>query len=313
MARGPYQGTFNPGVRQTIVTAPDALVYINGSAEAIGCPKCKRTFDFNKYITSIQVDLSVDSVPGSASISLSIPRHAIDDFFFEGDPIVMEMMEIEIFAKGHFLVEGLPQYYPIFWGLITEVTDSLSGGQTTVSIQCADILKWWEVCKMAVNSAFTSPQPGQGGMSMMGNVFFGENPYDMIWTLSQQAFGDVVVGTGSLVNFLPEKSQQRSTFKAAFNDIMIYWEKRFSRMRSNLLLYGVNGVAVRGDTLTSTYTREKKLGHPLKNMASRAVAVANGGKDAGQMVFDPTDPNVVAFKTIFQFKLRHHYLPVLAV
>lgn len=303
MPRGPFLGTFSPGVRPTIVTAPDALVYINGTAEVIGCNKCKRSFPFNKYITSIQVDLSVDSVPGSASINLSIPRHAIDDFFVEGEPLVMEMMEVEIFAKGHFLVEGMPQYYPIFWGLITEVTDSASGGEKTVTIQCADILKWWEVCKMAVNSAFTSPQPGQRGMSMMGNVFFGENPYDMIWTLSQQAFGDVVVGTGSLINFLPEKSTQRETFKAAMSDIMLYWNRRFSRMRSNLLLYGVNGVAVRGDTLTATYNSGTQKKANLKNMASRAVALANGGPDSGQMVFDPTDPSVVAFKTIFQFNV----------
>lgn len=301
MARGPFQGTHVSGVRPTIVTAPDAIVYINGSSEAIGCPQCQKKFPFNKYITSIQVDLSVDSPPGSATINLSIPRHTVDDFYFDGDPIVSEMMEIEIFAKGYFLVEGLPQYYPIFWGLVTEVTDDYSSGEHTVSIHCADILKWWELCKMAVNSAFTSPQPGQRGMSLMGNVFFGENPYDMIWTLAQQSFGDIVVGTGSLINFIPEAGTNKSTFKAALSDIMMYWNERFTRMRSNLLLYGVNGVAVRGDTLYSTYRSGGKSGKDnLKHLASRAVAQANGGPDAGQMIFDPTDPNVVAFKTIFQ-------------
>lgn len=302
MARGPYQGTFVGGIRPTVVTAPDALVYINGNSEAVGCTQCRRKFPFNKYITSIQVDLSVDSAPGSASINLSIPRHAIDDFFFDGVPIVSPMMEIEIFSKGYFLIEGLPQYYPIFWGLVTEVSDNYSGGEHTVTIQCADILKWWELCKMATNSAFTSPSPGAGGMSLMGNVFFGSNPYDVIWTLAQQSFGDVVVGTGSLLSMVKESSQ-KDTFKAAMSDIMMYWNDRFTRIRSNLLLYGVNGVAVRGDTLYESMNPSKdgKV-NPFnaKGVASRAVGLANGGKDAGQMVFDPTDPNVVAFKTQFQ-------------
>jgi hypothetical protein len=298
MARGPFQGTHIAGVRPTIVTAPDALVYINGNSEAVGCPQCQKRFPFNKYITSIQVDLSVDSAPGSASISLSVPRHIIDDFFFDGEPIVSPMMEIEIFSKGYFLVEGLPQYYPIFWGLVTEVTDDYSGGEHTVSIHCEDILKWWQLCQMAVNSALTSPTPGARGMSLMGNVFFGENPYDMIWTLAQQSFGDVVVGTGSLVNFISEQGANKQTFTAALSDLMLYWNERFTRMRSNLLLYGTNGVAVRGDTLAATYAERKGKNLDLKNMASKAVSKANGGPDAGQMVFDPASPGVVAFKTV---------------
>ena len=146
-----------------MVTAPDCLVLINQSTQIIGCPTCNRTFDINKYITSIQVDLSIDSVPGSASLNLSVPRHTIDDFFFDGDPVIQPMMEINIYAKGYYLVEGLPQYYPIFWGLVTEVNDSYSGGEHTVSIHCADILKWWELCRMNINPAYTSPVPSKFG------------------------------------------------------------------------------------------------------------------------------------------------------
>ena len=82
MARGPFQGNFVPNIRPTIVVAPDAMVFINGETDLIGCPSCKRKFDLGKYITSIQVNLDVDSVPGSASITMSVPRHALDDFYF---------------------------------------------------------------------------------------------------------------------------------------------------------------------------------------------------------------------------------------
>lgn len=294
MPRGPFQGTWVSGIRPTIVTAPDAIVYVNGSSEAIGCPVCKKKFPFNKYITSIQVDLSVDSVPGSASFTMSIPRHAVDDFYFDNTPIVSEMMEVEIYAKGYYLVEGLPQYYPVFWGLVTEVSDSYSGGEHTVTIHCADILKWWELCKMATNSAMTSPNPGSMGMSIFGNAFFGMNPYDIIWTLAQQSFGDVIVGTGNLISFYRE-SVQRNTFTAALSDIMLYWEQRFQKMRSSLMLYGVNGVAVRGDSLYEAMRKGKpKIGAPF---ASKAVSLANGGTDGGQMIFDPTSRNVTAFRS----------------
>lgn len=295
MARGPYQGTFQPNLRQTIVHAPDAVVYINGETDVVGCGNCKRKFDFNRYITSIQVDLSIDSVPGNANINLSIPRHAIDDFMFDGVPVLTPMMEVEIYAKGYYLVEGMPQYYPIFWGLIGDVSDNYSNGEHSVTISCHDILKWWEICKMNVNPSFTGPNPQQS-RSIFGNVFFGKNPYDVIWSLAQQSFGDVIVGTGSLISLYKE-ANQKSTFNAALSDIMLYWSQRFRRIRSNLLLYGVNGVAVRGDALNEKYRKEGK--NKPGPFASSAVATANGGVDGSQMVFDPTDPKVTAFRTQF--------------
>src|SRR5690606_18948016 len=157
MARGPFQGTWQQGSRPTVVTAPDALVYINGRPDLTACPNCRRRFDLNKYVTSVQVDLSVESAPGSASVSLSVPRHALDDFIVDGKPIVTAMMEVEIYAKGYYLVAGMPQYYPIFWGLITEVSDNFSSGENTFSLNCSDILKGWELCRMNVNAAFTQP------------------------------------------------------------------------------------------------------------------------------------------------------------
>jgi hypothetical protein len=295
MPRGPFQGTFNPNVRPTVVTAPDAIVYINGEQDVIGCPNCKRRFDFGKYITSIQTNLDVDSVPGSATISMSVPRHTIDDFYFDGVPVVSPMMEIEIYGKGYYLLEGIPQYYPMFWGLITEVNAAYSNGENTVTLQCADILKWWEICRMNVNPAFTGPTP-QLGRSIFGNVLYGTNPYDMIFTLANMAFGDVILGTGSLVSLYKEAGQTK-TFNAALGDIMQYWASRFSRIRSNLLLYGVNGIAVRGDSIAHAYESGKFT--KGKSPVANAVRNANGGTQAAQLAFDPTDPDVTAFRTQF--------------
>jgi len=296
MPRGPFQGTWRQGIRPTVAHAPDALVYINGEMDILGCPRCRRRFDLNKYVTSVQVDLNIDSPPGSASINLSLPRHTIDDFYFEGTPLITPMMEVEIYMKGFFLLEGVPQYYPTFWGLVTEVEDSYSAGEHTVSINCADILKWWELCRMNINPAWTSAVPNIGGRNLFGNVFYGMNPYDVIWSLAQQSFGDVVVGSGSLVSVYKEKAQKQ-TFNTALADIMLYWTERFSRIRNRLLLYGTQGVAVRGDTLFMRY--QKRGAQSGKPFASAVVRTANGGNKGSQMVFDPTDENVVAFRTQF--------------
>jgi hypothetical protein len=296
MARSPFQGTYQQGIRPTVTTSPDALVYINGESDILGCSSCRRRFDWNRFITSIQTDANVDSSPGSATINLTIPRHSVDEFYFDGNPLITPMMEVEIFAKGYYLVEGVPQYYPIFWGLVTDVGNSYSGGEHTVSIQCSDILKWWELCMMNINPAFTEAV-GQAGRSIFGNVFFGMNPYDIIWTLAQQSFGDVVVGTGSLTSLVNEKNPAfKSTFRSALGDIMQYWSQRFSKIRSNLLLYGTSGTAVRGDVIQAAY--QNKKGQFGKPFASQLVRQANGNATA-QMDFDPTDPGVTAFRTQF--------------
>ena len=47
------------------------------------------------------------------------------------------MMEVEIYMKGFYTVDGVPRYYPVFWGLTTDVEDSFSGGEYTINISCA--------------------------------------------------------------------------------------------------------------------------------------------------------------------------------
>jgi hypothetical protein len=293
MARGPFQGTWQPGTRPTVVTAPDALVYINGRPDLTACSNCKRRFDFNKYVTSVQVDLSVESAPGSASVNLSVPLHAVDDFFVDGRPIVSAMMEVEIYAKGYYLVAGMPQYYPIFWGLITEVSDNYSSGEHTVSISCADILKWWEVCRMNINSAFTQPAGQLGKDYVTGNVYHGANVYDVIWTLAQQSFGDIVQAQGSLVSH-PREERFPGTFSAVRRDIMSYWTARFGQMRSNLMLYGMEGSAVRGDSIYASQPNATSA--VSSKVASTAVRTANGGASSSQALFDPVS-SVMPFRS----------------
>lgn len=302
MARSPFQGTFQPNLRPTIAQSPDAIVRINGKTMLASCPKCARRFDLNKYVTSIQTNASIDSVPGSATISLSIPRHAVDDFYFDGKPIIALMSEVEIYAKGYYLVEGLPQYYPIFWGVVTELGDSYSSGSHSVSIQCADILHWWQIAQIAVNPAMTAPS-GSLGRSLFGNVFTGMNPYDVIFTLAYQSFGDIVVGTGSLKQLMRENADT-GTFTNALANVMGYWEQRFARMRSNLVLFGTKGVSIRGETLFAKYSpHQRRLDEtgPQDPIIATAVRDAQGTGSAADaaFTFDPYSKDVVAYKTSY--------------
>ncbi len=293
MARSPFQGTWRDGVRPTVVTAPDAIVYINGQTDLVACTKCRRSFDINKYVTSVQVDLNVNNAPGSASFALSIPRHSIDDFIVDGEPILSNMMEVEMYAKGYYLVNGLPQYYPIFWGMITDVSDGYSSGENTFNVSCADILKWWDLSRMNINPAMTQAAGQLGANYETGNVFDGCNVYDVMWTLAQQSMGDILQAKGSLTSVTREELNL-PTFLGMRKDIMAYWNARFGKMRSSLILYGVRGAGVRGDSI---YASQPTATSPVgSRFASAAVRNANGGIDGSQMLFDPID-DVIPFRS----------------
>ena len=291
MSRGPFQGTYQPNLRPVVVTAPDAIVLINQNSRIVACPSCSRSFDINKYITSITVDLSVDSVPGSASIALSVPRHSIDDIFFDGSLVISPMMEVNIYAKGFYLVNGLPQYYPIFWGLVTEASEAYSSGEHTVSIHCSDILKWWELCRVDINSAYTSIPGTQPKGVLNGNSFSGKNPYDIIWTLAQQGFGDIVTAGGNLITNLHQNPLTPS-FNMALYEAAAYWQQRFQAMSANLMIYGSAGSLVRGDQLQRQMRAHgQPPGTPTK-WASSDLATGTG-----EVGFDPSGSLVTPFHT----------------
>jgi hypothetical protein len=296
MARSPFSGTYAPNVRPVVVTAPDAFVMINNNTQVTGCPVCNSSFDINKYITSIQVDLSIDSVPGSASIACSVPRHTIDTFFFDNDPVITPMMEVNIYAKGFYLVQGLPQYYPIFWGLVTSVNDSYSGGEHSVSIHCADILKWFELCRMNMNPSMTLAVPSKFGGNLYGNIFAGMNPFDIIWNLARQSYGDIIVGAGSLDQIQADSPLKSPVSMSIFTDMMAYWSGRFQNISKNLMLYGMTGVCVRGDVLQQAVLNGKGGGN---DFAERTIRTASGsltGGATGAAFYDPMGANVFPFR-----------------
>jgi len=302
-----FLGTYKS--KQVLRTVPDAYVKINGNSSMTQCSGCKQYFDINPYISSISVDLSIDSPPGSASISLSIPRHNINDFYGDGHFLIQEMMEIEIFMKGYYYVHGVPQYYPVFWGLVTRVTESYSSGEHSVQLSCADILKWWEKTRLNVMPALPEVAMSKTGhLPLLGNSFAGVNPYDIIFSLSRNISGDLLLGRRTL-NF-SKADAERPDGKEAVASIMSYWRHRFRRMKNSLVLYGMDGEFITSEVIhAEAKALENKLASGLsrsdkketikryQNVASNALSKMKNNK-TGKNFLDPTSPNIVAYKNM---------------
>jgi len=186
-----FRGTWEPNRRPYITLTPDVWVAIQGETSVIACGECKKRLQINRYVTGISTEASVDSPPGSATVNLSIPDTDITEFYAENEFVIIPMMEVEIFAKGYYTVGGYPQYYRIFWGLVQTVSKSWSNGVTSITLNCQDILRWWQLTNVITNPAFLDiPKSQAGQYQLYGNKFAGSNPYTVIIMLAKEAMGD---------------------------------------------------------------------------------------------------------------------------
>ena len=238
-----FRGTWEENKRPHVVLAPDAYVAIQGQTTVVTCGECNRTIDVNKYLTGVSTEASVDSPPGSATINLSVPDTDVNNFYIEGNLVIIPMMEIEIFAKGYYTVGGLPQYYRIFWGMVISVTKSWSNGTTSISISCKDILHWWEKTNVIINPSFTGSDGASCGYQIFGNQFAGLNPYTIIISLAKEAMGDFSITDGSYGAFKPEGGLESPIVGQYANNVMGYWQKKFGNIWNSLVLYGTSGTA----------------------------------------------------------------------
>ncbi len=242
MRKSAWRGTWQPNKRPYITVAPDAYVALQGETSVIGCGECQRKVNFNDYVTSISTEASVDSPPGSATVQLSIPDNDVNDFYVNGQLLIQPMMEIEIYAKGYYLVGGFPQYYRIFWGVVSNVSKAWSNGTTSISVSCKDILRWWELTNATTNPAFLEAGGSSaGGYQLFQNQFSGQNPYTTIVQLARDSMGDFFYQTGSFTSFTPEKGPEQPVTGEFMKDIMAYWQLKFSNIQGALVLYGTSG------------------------------------------------------------------------
>lgn len=270
MRRSAFRGNWIPNKRPYVTLTPDVFVAIQGETSVIGCGECRREININDYVTGISTEASIDSAPGSATINLSVPDTDVNNFYVDGQLVIIPMMEVEIYAKGYFLIGGFPQYYRIFWGLVSSVSKSWSGGTTTISINCKDILRWWELTMVTINPAYTESFGGSaGGYQLWQNQFAAMNPATIIIKLAREAMGDFSLIAGSFQSFQPEKGPEGPVIGSYAKDVMAYWQLKFANIWNNLVIYGSSGEAYTftgdGDTISpvnisaAMFNNEQKL------------------------------------------------------
>jgi hypothetical protein len=247
--------------RGVIKIAPDAIVYINQSLQGAYLDPTTgktKTVDFQSAISSINVQNNVDP-PGSSTATIEVVTPIYDErssFWipFKDEigqtylsPWFSTMMEIQVFFKGRFLVGESPKYYSAFWGFITNVEESFSGGMYKIQLQCADMLHWWQYIQVAFRPSVEQDVyvRGNAGLTVYGSRYQTANPFEIIYSLTQ-AMGFENFITPAWVGKLPPDSQTQSKdprWLSVYYQAFTYWNSRFAGDfgSKNLKMYGASG------------------------------------------------------------------------
>jgi hypothetical protein len=268
----PYAGTWNPNQRKIIQYTPDALVYLNGDTGMAGCQTCHHRIDIQQFVTSISVDAGVDPGASSSSITLSIPRHYGDSIFRDGNTILRNGLEVQVYFRGYFPMTGMadpdadpesnvvagvnlsdiPQYpyYPVFHGVVTGVSHEYSGGYYSASLTCSGMLHFWQYMQIASNGAFFGARPNNSGVrtSLRGHVFTGMSPFSIIYALYQNTLG-AAAGVGfALQSRTNMQAVSTATGDSSYAMVQQYWERRFLQGMYRLRMHGASGQLFSGST-----------------------------------------------------------------
>lgn len=152
-------------------------------------------------ITSMNVSSAVAPAgAGRATIEVVAPQYKglHNDYYIDMAngvrvPYFIPMTEVKIYMKSRYIESDpifkyRPQYYPVFWGFITGVTESHSGGASTFSLTCADLLNWWAFQKLTLKPSAGNTLYGAPLASQFPTVFNFLNPWEMIYSLFLDTF-----------------------------------------------------------------------------------------------------------------------------
>jgi len=262
LSNRPYIGTWQMRGQTSVKHSPDAIVLINGHQEMATCPTCNKGLDLNRYITNISVDGTTDPV-ASANISLSIPRYDASLFSFDGNHVLKPGLEVIVFMKGYFPMKGfaslgqdpselegfdpdgvpLYPYYQVFRGVTTNVSHGFSGGFYTATLQCSNLLHFWQNLKLSTNGAVMGKRPADSQVQpdLRGHKFTSANPYAIIYTLVRVGFGAAYGVEFMLGKQTSISAKDGDNRKYQFKHAAEWWEKRWTEHSGSLRMYGIDG------------------------------------------------------------------------
>lgn len=286
-----FSGTNNPNSRPRLVISPDSYIAVQGQTSIVGCGECSRKININDYVTGFSTEASIDSAPGSSTIQLSIPQNSVNNFYAENQFIIIPMMEIEIFSKGYYNVSGVPQYYRVFWGIVSTVTENWSDGVATVTLSCKDILRWWELTSLTTNPAYLEAfGSSAGNYQLFQNRFSRMNHYAVIASLAKDAMGDFSQTTNSFQSFTPERGAESPVIGQYAADMMAYWQLKFSNIGNALVMYGSSGESYSLSNVPGTVDAQQISSAILQDEAQKYKE----NQQTQQLFTNPSE--IVAFK-----------------
>jgi len=214
--------------RPVLLLAPDAFVTINQNIDLPVCRDCGASSLIVDLITRLNVNLSLESNPGTASFDLAVPKHNSSQVYENGKLNIPLMSEVQIFIKGRFLDDsGQPQYYLVFWGLITSIEKSYSDGFYSMHVSCEDMLKWWDISKIITSdSALNSLNVGSP-FRALSNVYSNLTGPEIIYALSLAMFKDLVGVDAPLIGNTDTVRKIVATNAKSYATAMEYWRNRF--------------------------------------------------------------------------------------
>lgn len=317
---------------ETVQLSPDALLFINGS-NLLTNPNDGEQFDIRQDITEINTSLAIDSVPGTASFTISYPEHQGGRYSTVSSgkskyASLKIMSEIEIYFRGRFLktIEGEKKYpyYRAFWGVVTAITENYSDGIHTISVSCADILRWWQITNTVLNPSIMGSTESLKGylknigindkdvakflknglvsakgrnITVTGNTFSGVTIPEILRQISQVSMlqmvpiEDYLSYTYDTVRIDKSVTEQLNSINESAENsaIMTYWAKRLNFIGTRLKIYALTADFVAGKGLLDI-DMSKLISFPDPNVAEKLKAVIGPANVVYQSF--PTAPSI---------------------
>ena len=243
--------------------APDLLVYINRSRTLNTWTG--DTFDLNDWLISANGGSGMDR-QHMCTLSFYVPRH-LETFFvgLGGRFVLRPFNEVEVYAKGRFLVDGssdatsdaelygdyldpndpnvpTARYYRIYWGFIASITSEWLEGDYQYTVQCAPILRLFQLTHLRQSAAAMSPLGNQTGISPYANMGNLGNPLQIILTVYNRQVGlmeEVNTTTFTDGTNVTASLRDDPRFQRAANRALQTWDRRLKEIQKRTTFYGL--------------------------------------------------------------------------
>jgi len=243
--------------------APDAVVFVEGKRTIKGqYVKDDRivdtNIDFMNYVTTISVTKGIESVPGQASIQLNAPLHVFNQLINPTRHAFSTMQEVEIYMKGRFLYEGQAQYYPVFWGVISNISEGLPAGDfRKLTLTCQDMMRWLAITKVEISPSLINQAYANDGAGKMAAYANAQRGYaaryvnvsamgivrDIVNLSTSSSFlrsqGLITEGADAVIKeATAEELQKLYPNLTEHQQLMLIWSQKFEALASSLNIYG---------------------------------------------------------------------------